>query len=120
MRLRGGEGGPDLGAVHVPLGGERGESKVGRVYVETSRTHGAATAHLKVMKRKVRFGKILLEDKCQKLDLNIGVTIVYGIDLECQAPHLSGERAELQLLSCSAHPQLLPQMSHLQRISIKY
>ena len=54
VRLRGGEGGPDLGAVHVPLGGERGESKVRRVYVETNWTHGATTAHLNVMERNVK------------------------------------------------------------------
>ena len=54
----GGDGCSYLGAVHVPLRGcQRGKGKVGRVYVESSGTHGAAAAHLDVMEKNVRLGK---------------------------------------------------------------
>ena len=55
---RGVEGCTYLGAVHVPLRRcQRGEGKVGRVYIETSGTHGAAAAHLNVMEMNVRLGR---------------------------------------------------------------
>merc|ERR550532_427734 len=53
---RAGDGCPYLGAVHVPLRRcQGGEGKVGRVYVETSGTHGAAPTHLAAERAELQF-----------------------------------------------------------------